>query len=82
MTRRTLDRATTAREVCQALDHHPALREKRQRGSHVVYTGPGGNVIVPAHPGDLKRGTLKSICRMALLAGLSVLVLAAVLLMI
>lgn len=78
MTRRTLDRATTAREVCQALEHHPDLREWRQSGSHRTYTGPHGIVIVPAHAGDLKRGTLRSILRMAAMAGLAALVVAVV----
>lgn len=76
MTRRTLDRAHTGRELCQHFEHHPALRAKRQNGSHVVYTGPTGTVIVPNHPGDVKRGTLRSIIRMAALAGLATLAVA------
>lgn len=76
MSRRTLDRATTAREVCAALETHPNLREWRQSGSHRTYTGPSGIVVVPAHTGDLKRGTLRSILRMAAMAGLAALVLA------
>lgn len=74
MSRRTLDRATTAREVCAHFDHHPALVEVHQSGSHRVYRGPSGTVIVPAHSGDVPRGTLRSIQRMALMAGLAVLV--------
>lgn len=73
MTRRTLDRARTGRELCQHFDHHPALRAKRQSGSHVIYTGPNGQVIVPNHNGDVKTGTLRSIVRMAKLAGLATL---------
>jgi predicted RNA binding protein YcfA (HicA-like mRNA interferase family) len=72
MTRRTLDKSTTAREVCQALEHHPALVEVRQSGSHRIFRGPSGMVVVPAHGGNLRRGTLRSILRMAALAGLSV----------
>jgi predicted RNA binding protein YcfA (HicA-like mRNA interferase family) len=78
MTRRTLDKATTAREVCAALDYHPDLVDVRQTGSHRIYRGPHGTVIVPAHGGDLARGTLRSILRMAALAGLAVLLIAVV----
>ena len=71
MTRRTLDRSHTYQEVQQHLDHHPALRDVRQSGSHRTYTGPHGCVTVPCgHRGDVPRGTLRSICRMAALAGL------------
>ena len=75
MTRRTLDRAQTAQQVCQHFEHHKDLRAWRQCGSHRVYTGPHGQVIVPCHNGDIKRGTLRSILRMAALAGLAVIVL-------
>lgn len=78
MARRTLDRATTYREVAAHFDHHPALQASRQSGSHRTYTGPHGVVIVPCHNGDVPRGTLRSICRMALLAGLACLVVVAV----
>lgn len=54
----------------------PALREWRQSESHRTYTGPSGIVVVPAHTGDLARGTLRSILRMAAMAGLAALVLA------
>lgn len=73
MSRRTLDRAHTGRELCQHFDHHPELRARRQSGSHVVYTGPRGSVVVPNHGGDVARGTLRSIIRMAALAGLAAL---------
>lgn len=74
MTRRTLDRATTGREVCQHFDNHPALVSVSQSGSHRKYTGPRGIVIVPAHSGDIARGTLRSIVRMAALVVAVVLV--------
>lgn len=81
MTRRTLDQAHTSREVHAALAHHPALVKVRNGGRHTVYVGPSGSVPVSNHPGDVPRGTLKSICRMAALAGLAALVMGAVLLM-
>lgn len=76
MTRRTLEKAHTGREVCAHFDNHPALVEVHQSGSHRIYRGPRGSVIVPAHNGDVPRGTLRSICRMAALAGLAALVIA------
>lgn len=78
MARRTLDRATTYREVAAHFDHHASLQATRQSGSHRVYTGPTGVVIVPCHSGDVPRGTLRSIMRMALLAGLACLIVAVV----
>ncbi len=78
MTRRALEEARTAREVCAHLEHHPALRGWRQSGSHRIFTGPDGAVGVPMHNGDLKRGTLRSIMRRAALVGLAMLALAVV----
>jgi predicted RNA binding protein YcfA (HicA-like mRNA interferase family) len=77
MARRTLDRAHTAREVNAHFEHHPALIDVRQNGSHRTYRGPNGSVIVPCHNGDIARGTLRSIVRMAALAGLAALAVAA-----
>lgn len=74
MARRTLDRSTTYREVAAHFDNHPALRAARQSGSHRTYTGPTGSVVVPCHNGDVPRGTLRSIVRMALMAGLACLI--------
>ncbi|MEH1126839.1 type II toxin-antitoxin system HicA family toxin [Micromonospora sp. CPCC 206061] len=37
----------------------------RQKGSHVVYRGPAGNVVVVPQHGTIKRGTLASILRQA-----------------
>ena len=79
MTRRTLDRAHTSREVHQHFEHHPALVSKRSSGRHTVYKGPGGSVPVPTHPGDVARGTLRNIVRLATLAGLAVAVVAVLL---
>ena len=76
MTRRTLDRAVTGREVRQHFDNHPSLREVRQSGSHRIYRGPTGSVVVPCHDGDVAKGTLRSIRRMAALAGLAMLAVA------
>ena len=81
MTRRTLDRAQTAQQLCAHFDHHPALRGWRQSGSHRIYTGPTGQVIVPCHNGDVANGTRRSICRMAALAGLALVALAALVIM-
>ncbi len=33
----------------------------RQKGSHQIYKKDAQLVVVPVHPGDLKRGTTKSI---------------------
>ncbi|MCW6009435.1 type II toxin-antitoxin system HicA family toxin [Micromonospora sp. CPCC 205371] len=37
----------------------------RTKGSHVVYRGAAGNVVVVPHHGTVKRGTLASILRQA-----------------
>lgn len=72
MSRRTLDRSHTYQEVQQHFDHHPAVTNVRQTGSHRIYSGPRGSVVVPiGHRGDVPRGTLRSIMRMAALAGLA-----------
>lgn len=76
MSRRTLDRSHTYQEVQQHFDHHPAVTDIRQSGSHRTYTGPRGSVTVPiGHRGDVPRPTLRSIIRMATAAGLICLVL-------
>lgn len=80
MSRRTLDRALTGREVAAHFDNHPALISVRQSGSHRTYRGPRGSVTVPVHGGEIARGTLRSIRRMALIAGLACLVFATALL--
>ena len=72
MTRRTLEQSHTFREVYAALQHNPELRTMRNCGRHTVFTGPHGCVPVPRHQGDVPRGTLKSIVKMAVLAGLAV----------
>lgn len=77
MTRRALKASHTYQEVQQHLDHHPALRDVRQAGSHRTYTGPHGCVTVPCgHRGDVPKGTLRSIVRMATLAGLGLICIA------
>ena len=75
MTRRALEACHTDRELCQHFDHHKALIGWRQCGSHRVYDGPTGSVVVPCHGKDVARGTLRSILKMAVLAGLAVIVL-------
>jgi predicted RNA binding protein YcfA (HicA-like mRNA interferase family) len=40
-------------------------RQVRVRGSHVVYRGPAGNVVVVPQHATVKRGTLASILRQA-----------------
>ena len=74
MTRRTLEHSHTFREVHAALQHNPGLRAMRNCGRHTVYTGPHGCVPVPTHQGDVPRGTLKSIVKMAVMAGLAVVI--------
>ena len=74
MTRRTLDPAHTSQEVNQHFQHHPALVSYRVSGGHTIYTGPTGTVVTTNHPGDIPRGTLRSICKMAVMAGLGALV--------
>lgn len=73
MTRRNpleeLEHAKTHREVNAALGRAPHLCGVRP-GKHIIYVGPHGSVAAPNHPGDCPRGTLRSICRMAVAAGL------------
>ena len=55
----------TAREVIDRL-RSERWEERVGKGSHIIFMKPGvGTVIVPNHPGDLKRGLLQSICRAA-----------------
>jgi predicted RNA binding protein YcfA (HicA-like mRNA interferase family) len=37
--------------------------ERAGKGSHVVFAKTGRVVVVPNHRGDIKPGTLRSICR-------------------
>lgn len=37
--------------------------ERPGKGSHVVFSKVGQVVVVPNHRGDIKPGTLRSICR-------------------
>lgn len=76
MSRRSLEQAHTYREVHSALQHSPTLVGMRNGGRHVVYTGPNGCVPVATHVGDIPRPTLRSIAKMAALAGLAVLMMA------
>ena len=79
MTRRALPQAHTKRELHQHFAHHPNLASTRTRGRHTIYTGRNGfSVPVANGNGDVPRGTLASIVRMASLAGLAALVLAVV----
>ena len=78
MTRRTLAKAITNREIRDHFRHHPNLVSSRQVGSHEIFTGPTGIVVTSCHPGDAKKGTKSAIERMAQLAGLAVLAVAAV----
>ena len=82
MTRRTLNQATTYREIHAALEHSPRLTSMRANGRHTVYSGPNGCVPVPNHQGDCPNGTRRSIQRMAALAGLAALALAVALLVV
>ncbi len=82
MARRTLAQARTYREIHSALQHSPNLAGQRDRGEHTVYTGRNGKCVpVPWHNGDCPIGTLRSICRLARLAGLATVVLAVALAM-
>lgn len=60
-------------EIHAALGRSKTLRSVRP-GKHTVYVGPTGSVPVPNHDGDCPRGTWRSICRLAILAGLAVMV--------
>jgi predicted RNA binding protein YcfA (HicA-like mRNA interferase family) len=55
------------RELAKKLQELAGCRiERKGKGSHVVWINPyGKKFIVPRHPGDLKMGTLKSICKQA-----------------
>lgn len=66
-------------EVHAALRRSKHLRGIRRTGPHTVYEGPRGSVPVPNHRGDCPRGTWRSICRLAILAGLAALALVVVL---
>ena len=64
-------------EIHAALGRSKSLHGIRNGGDHTVYTGPHGSVPVPNHAGhDCPRGTWRSICRMAIAAGLAALVVA------
>ena len=78
--RKAIDESRDTRDVCAALERAPGLIAWRQNGtSHRVYVGPRGSVAVPVSEKELRRGTWRSIIRQAALAGLAVLVIAAML---
>ncbi|MGH7030966.1 MAG: type II toxin-antitoxin system HicA family toxin [Stellaceae bacterium] len=37
--------------------------ERPGKGSHIIFRKPGRVVVVSQHAGDIKPGTLRSICR-------------------
>ena len=77
MTRRTLDQAVTYREVDAHFSHHPNTERIVRRNSTVKVYGPTGMVVYHNHPAQrVPNGTLGSICRMALMAGLAALLIA------
>jgi hypothetical protein len=76
MTRRGLPQSHTYRDLHQHFSHHAALQGTRNGGPHTIYRGPSGSVPVPNHNGDVPHGTLRSIVKMALLAGLGVVLMA------
>jgi len=69
---------TQAGQVKYSEIHAAVGRSKNLRGirpgRHTVYEGPHGSVPVPNHDGDCPRGTWRSICRLAIAAGLAVMV--------
>ncbi len=72
MSHKPLDRCRTAREIESYLSSRGAIKV-HQVGSHAKWLAPGGaSVTVPCHNGDIKRGTLSSIIKMVLIAGLGV----------
>lgn len=40
-------------EVVSYYDHHAAVIDSHQTGSHKVYKGPRGSFVVPAGAGDM-----------------------------
>jgi predicted RNA binding protein YcfA (HicA-like mRNA interferase family) len=70
-----LSHCHTAREIESYLSHRGATCV-RQTGSHAIWKGQqGGPIVIPCHNGDLPRGTLGSIVKMILIAGLGILLL-------
>jgi len=52
------------RDVAERLRRLASCTEARQKGSHVTWRNREGHTFtVPRHPGDLKKGTLRSIIR-------------------
>lgn len=79
MAQRTLnpDKLTPNRDVESYFDHHPLVTDVRVCGSHKTWKGPHGSVTAPVgHPGEMARGTLRSVIRAAVAAGLAVLLIA------
>lgn len=56
----------TARELVARIEA-AGWRKDRQRGSHAVYkhAEKSGRLVVPMHPGDLPKGTLRDILKKA-----------------
>jgi predicted RNA binding protein YcfA (HicA-like mRNA interferase family) len=52
----------TPREVMNRLRREGWV-ERAGKGSHLVFLKDGRTVVVSNHPGDIKIGTLRSICR-------------------
>lgn len=57
--------ALTARQILQRLRRAGFIFDRQAKGSHEIWRHPdtGRRVVVPNHPGDLPRGTLRAIIR-------------------
>ncbi len=76
MSSKPLNRCRNSREFSGYLSHRGAIHIG-QVGSHSKWRGPNGaQVIIPCHNGDLPRGTISSIVKMIVIAGLGVAVVA------
>jgi hypothetical protein len=79
VSRRTLGQCRDYRDVHAALSRSPNLASVRNGGPHTVYCGRNGHSVpVPNHRGDVPPGTLRSIWRLAIVAGLALVACAAV----
>jgi len=56
----------TAREIVTLIEKVGRTQD-RQKGSHAVFKHPKrlGRIVVPMHPGDLPKGTMRDILKKA-----------------
>lgn len=78
MGRKTLDQCRSGKDILNWAERNERAYVK-YGGRHAKVVGPNGGIVpVPTHPGDLPRGTLRSIIKMLRAVGLALIPLAGI----